>query len=139
MIRGRHPSGASSKASRLGPPPGGTQSLVVASTCASSIKDQANPATCIKASTVPALGELHPLSAHLNVSGAGNVGIGTTTPGAKLEVAGTARMTGTLTLAPSGDQALDVSAGSIYKGGARSCTRREEPRTRLSVAGPWPA
>jgi hypothetical protein len=39
-------------------------------------------------------------------------------PAAKLEVAGTARVEGTLTLAPSGDQALDVSTGSIYKGGA---------------------
>jgi hypothetical protein len=47
----------------------------------------------------------------------GNVGIGTASPAAKLEVAGTVRVEGKLTLAPSGDQALDVSTGSIYKDG----------------------
>jgi len=46
------------------------------------------------------------------------VGIGTTSPAARLDVAGTARMTGTLTLNPGVDQALDVSTGSIYQGGA---------------------
>jgi hypothetical protein len=50
--------------------------------------------------------------------GSGNVGVGTASPAARLEVAGTARVTDTLTLAPAGDTALDVSTGSIYKGGA---------------------
>jgi hypothetical protein len=52
------------------------------------------------------------------VDAAGSVGIATSTPTAKLDVAGTARMTDTLTLVPSGDQALDMSTGSLYKGGA---------------------
>ncbi len=86
--------------------------------CLSSIEDQANPGSCLMASTTPALGRLYPLSANLFVAVGGNVGIGTTSPSAKLDVAGTARVTDTLTLAPSGDQALDVSTGSIYKGGA---------------------
>ena len=101
-------------------PPGGRALLVPppTTTCLSSIKDQGNPSACLEASTTPALGKLYPLSANLFVAAGGNVGVGTTTPAAKLEVAGTARMTDTLTLNPSGDQALDVSSGSIYKGGA---------------------
>jgi hypothetical protein len=87
--------------------------------CATSIKDQATPGSCLEASTTPTLGSLHPISANLFVATSGNVGIGTTSPSAKLDVAGTARMSDTLTLAPSsGDQALHVSSGSIYMGGA---------------------
>ena len=86
--------------------------------CANSVRDQANPGTCLAASTTPTLGMLYPISANLFVAAGGNVGIGTTSPTAKLHVAGTARMTDTLTLAPSGDQALNVNSGSIYKGGA---------------------
>ncbi len=87
-------------------------------TCANSIKDQANPGSCLEASTIPTLGRLYPISANLFVATGGNVGIGTTSPAAKLDIAGTARVSDTLTLAPSGDQALDVSTGSIYKAGA---------------------
>ncbi len=86
--------------------------------CLSTIEDQANPGSCLEASTTPTLGKLYPISANLFVAALGNVGIGTTTPSARLDVAGTARITDTLTLAPSGDTALDVSTGSIYKGGA---------------------
>jgi len=86
--------------------------------CATSLKDQANPGTCLTASTTPTLGRLYPISSNLFVAVGGNVGIGTTSPAAKLHVAGTARLTDTLTLAPAGDQALDVSTGSIYKSGA---------------------
>jgi hypothetical protein len=92
--------------------------IVVATGCASSIRDQANPGACIEASTVPVLGRIFPLSTSLFVSSVGDVGIGTTSPARKLDVAGTARLSDTLTLAPQGDQALDVSTGSIYKGGA---------------------
>jgi hypothetical protein len=86
--------------------------------CMDAIKDQANLPSCVQASSVPSLGRLYPLTSNLFVAVGGNVGIGTTSPTAKLHVAGTARMTGTLTLAPGVDQALDVAAGSIYKGGA---------------------
>ena len=86
--------------------------------CARSIRDQANPGSCIEASTTPTLGRLHPISANLFVAVSGEVGIGTTSPAARLHLAGTARIADTLTLAPSGDQALNVSTGSIYKGGA---------------------
>lgn len=102
----------------LGPSPTFGGPLHLPTACAVSIRDQANPSTCIQGSTTPTLGLLYPLSANLFVAVSGDVGIGTTAPAAKLEVAGTARMTGTLTLAPGVDQALDVSTGNIYKGGA---------------------
>ncbi len=85
--------------------------------CAGGIANQ-NGTACIQASTRPTLGNLYPLSVNLFVGGNGSVGIGTTSPAARLEVAGTARVTDTLTLAPAGDQALDVATGSIYKAGA---------------------
>ncbi|MFN0204922.1 MAG: DNRLRE domain-containing protein, partial [Planctomycetota bacterium] len=48
---------------------------------------------------------------------AGNVGIGTTTPTSALEVNGTGEFTDTLTLNPASDLALNLSTGSVYKGG----------------------
>jgi hypothetical protein len=101
-----------------GPRAGMTTPLVVGAHCANSIRDQASPGTCLEASTTPTLGSLYPLSSNLFVAPSGDVGIGTTSPSAKLHVAGTARITNTLTLAPAVDTALDVSTGSIYKGGA---------------------
>ncbi len=41
---------------------------------------------CLQADTTPTLGRLYPLSTSLNVSAAGDVGMGTTTPGGKLHV-----------------------------------------------------
>jgi len=102
------------------PSPSGSSgaSLPMLASCLLSLRDQANPNTCLQASTSPTLGKLYPITANLFVAVGGNVGVGTTSPTAKLHVAGTARMTDTLTLNPSGDTALDVSTGSIYKGGA---------------------
>ncbi len=101
-----------------GPTPGGVTPLgPFPLACASSIKDQANPGSCLLASTTPALGRLYPLSTNLFVAALGNVGIGTTSPTAKLHVAGSARIAGPTTLAPSNDFALNVASGSIYKGG----------------------
>ncbi len=85
--------------------------------CVDLIKNQAT-GLCIQVSSTPTLGLLYPLTANLNVSVAGNVGIGTTSPTFKLDVVGTARMSDTLTLNPSIDKALDVSTGSIYKKGS---------------------
>jgi len=99
---------------------GGRVSLLppLGQACVNEIKNQGN-AGCLKASVTPGvLNRLYPLSTNLFVAVGGNVGIGTTSPTARLHVAGAARMTDTLTLAPSGDQALDVSTGSMYKGGA---------------------
>jgi hypothetical protein len=102
----------------LGPSTGAPTLLGFPLACASSIKDQATPGACLEASSAPTLGRLYPLTTNLFVAVGGNVGIGTTTPTDKLDVAGTARVRDTLTLAPPGDVALDLSSGSIYKGGA---------------------
>jgi hypothetical protein len=117
-----HPTGARTRVDggRLaaGSPPTGTSALQLGPACASALADQATAGACVRASTTPTLGRLYPLSTNLFVAVDGNVGIGTTSPTAKLHVAGTARMSDKLTLAPSGDTALDVSTGSIYKAGA---------------------
>ncbi len=83
--------------------------------CASSVKDRAT-GECVHVSSIPMLGQLYPLSSNLFVSTGGDVGIGTTSPTARLEVAGTARVTDTLTLA-AGDRALEIGTGSLYKDG----------------------
>jgi hypothetical protein len=54
-------------------------------------------AVCIGANSIPTLGQLYPLSTDFNVSGAGNVGIGTIAPAAKLDVVGGIRASGALT------------------------------------------
>jgi hypothetical protein len=114
------PIGISVSSRELVPSGGSTTQLLPPPTmsCMDAIKDQANLPNCLQASTTPALGKLYPLSSKLFVAVSGNVGIGTTSPAAKLHVAGTARIADTLTLAPGGDQALNVSTGSIYKSGA---------------------
>ncbi len=103
----------------LDPSTGSVNPLQFALSCANSIRNQANIGSCLRASSTPTLGMLHPISANLFVAASGNVGIGTTSPAAKLHVAGKARVTDTLTLTHF-DRALDITtiSGSIYKAGA---------------------
>ncbi len=57
--------------------------------CAHFVKDQAVPGVCLMASSDPTLGMLYPISSDWFVeSGTGYVGLGTTSPSARLEVAG---------------------------------------------------
>jgi hypothetical protein len=99
------------------PTAGGGPLLPVLSSCLTAIRDVAS-GSCLTASSTPTLGMLYPLSANLFVAKGGNVGIGTTSPAARLDVAGSARVAGALTLEPGADKALDVKTGSIYKAGA---------------------
>jgi VCBS repeat protein/collagen triple helix repeat protein len=69
--------------------PGGSQNLI---TCTPIIKDQVT-GNCIQVSTVGVLGSLYPLSNNFFVAGTGEVGIGTSTPAYRLDVAGTVRTT----------------------------------------------
>ncbi len=63
----------------------GATPLVLAGGCARTIDDQAGGA-CIGASSVPAFGKLYPLGPQFNISGSGNVGIGTTVATHRLTV-----------------------------------------------------
>lgn len=64
--------------------------------CAASVLDWGNPSNCLRASSVPRLGHLFPLSRELFIRYPQNfVGIGTTEPTATLEVAGDVRIKGT--------------------------------------------
>ncbi|MEW6744920.1 MAG: VCBS repeat-containing protein [Planctomycetota bacterium] len=62
----------------------------------------------LHASATPAVGELYPLSENLNVSPEGNVGIGTTTPAAKLDVVGHISASGNVAVGGTVD-GIDVS------------------------------
>ncbi len=67
---------------------GGATAASGAAICASTLEDFAT-GVCIPASSVPTLGMFYPLSSELFVdAGTGRVGVGTTAPGAQLDVAG---------------------------------------------------
>ncbi len=86
-ILGRPTRGSRAGSAGFGPAgpgsPGGTSALggPFGPLCLPQIADDAGGA-CIRASRVPTLGQLFPLSAELNVAPAGNVGMGTTNPDA---------------------------------------------------------
>lgn len=85
--------------------------------CAIGVQDQASPASCLNASSVPTLGMLYPLSTDLFVdAGTGHVGVGTTNPNQKLEVIGTIRASGDLRGSRgvfSADPPLAVASASV--------------------------
>ena len=62
--------------------------------CLPSVGDMAQPGHCIPASSIPVLGALLPLGAHLFVAPGGEVGIGTLNPQAQLDVEGSLRVAG---------------------------------------------
>ncbi len=74
------------------PSSGGTEGATPFPACAKALDNTGGPG-CIYASSAPELGKLYPMSSNLFVSPAGNVGIGTTLPAARLDILGTARFT----------------------------------------------
>jgi hypothetical protein len=66
--------------------------------CADTLRDQAQPSTCLEASSVPTLGTLLPLGPEFNVDPAGHVGIGTLAPENALDVVGDLRSSGRLAI-----------------------------------------
>ncbi len=88
------------------------QAGAASSICAGTIEDQAGGA-CIEASSVPALGSLYPMSTRLNVSAAGNVGIGASNSDADLLIGGVGNVAGRKLL---GFGAGDVS-GLFFESG----------------------
>jgi hypothetical protein len=79
----------------VNPTAGGPSAVTSVVACMPTLRDAVNGA-CIAVSTTPTLGALYPLSQNLNVTAAGNVGVGTTSPATKLDVTGDVRASGHL-------------------------------------------
>lgn len=77
--------------------------------CAESIRDAADPANCLQASSVPTLGALYPLGLELNVHPSGLVGINTLAPEHALDVVGDVRSSARLAL--GNDAAFGLNGG----------------------------
>ncbi len=76
--------------------------------CAGTLVDSST-GNCIEASSTPTLGELYPLSTNFNLDGSGRVGMGTTSPIERLDVAGRVRAQQGVRF---GDGTLQTSAGT---------------------------
>ncbi len=119
-------------------PSSGTENAIPFPACALALKNQGG-AGCITANTTPTLGQLYPISSNLFVSSAtGNVGIGTTSPAAKLHVAGTARMAGPVTLPVTIWLSTSTRAASTRVAFGSSTPGAATP-TRHSDDRPWRA
>ena len=80
----------------------------IGSSCMRSIRDTVT-GQCLEASTVPELGKLMPLNSSLFVSPGGWVGLGTTSPSARLDVAGALAVSGATVIDASGQWVGDPS------------------------------
>ncbi len=121
---GAQPAGAapSTPVIDAGPP----EIALVSGPCAGSVRDQADPGSCLQASSAPALGTLYPLGPEFNIDPTGRVGLGTLAPQHTLDVAGDARVSGRLAVGNDAligpwtffDQVVDLSAtiGSFVPG-----------------------
>lgn len=88
------------------------QALGAALVCSGSVQDVAT-AACLEASSAPTLGRLYPLTTNLFVAANGSVGVGTTSPGARLDVAGVARATQLVSTVGTGTAPLTVNSRTV--------------------------
>jgi hypothetical protein len=84
---GHAAAGAGPVATKVGGPPPRSLGVTIPQNCSKFVYDQASQ-ECVVTSSVPALGQLYPLSGDFNVTPSGLVGMGTTSPTAKLHVFG---------------------------------------------------
>jgi hypothetical protein len=90
---------------------GGTHGLAASTSCFASLIDQADPNSCLEASSAPMLGMLYPLSSDLYVAPTGEVGMGTVAPSQKLDVEGYIRTAGGIVFADATVQATAQLVG----------------------------
>ncbi len=112
----------------------GTSGAGLPANCANSIKDQATD-NCFQASSAPRLGLLYPISANWYVSSTGNVGIGTTTPGQKLTVAGVIESTSGGVRFPDGSTQTTALIGGGVAMGSMILGTSQIPPSGYSFAG----
>lgn len=115
-------------------PAGGRLPLQPFPTCARTLEDGAS-GSCIGASSVPTLGELYPLSADLFVDPAGNVGLGTTAPAQKLDVAGGIAVQSTAVIDAAGNWVGNPS-GLVGPQGPQGPVGPQGPQGDLGLSGP---
>lgn len=123
-------------------------SIPASLTCSSGVDDFSNPGSCIPGSTTPTLGMLYPLSNDWYIDGFGSVGLGTTSPTARLDVDGlirsrsggiefpdgTVQTTATL-MGPAGTDALwQVDGNHMNHAGGRVGIGNDDPQERLHVS-----
>lgn len=113
-------------------PPG--SSIASGLACSSGVDDFSNPGSCIPGSTTPTLGMLYPLSNDWYIDGFGSVGLGTTSPTARLDVDGLIRSRSGGIEFPDGS--VQSTATLVGPAGADGADGAEGPAGATGPEGP---